>query len=459
MKLLECLPYESKPSPTQSNLAPTESIRPQKSFISEPEAPMVSDMLKPLRPGTSQARKKLPDSQAAARAGKYRLDQMDTARVGKNLVMFQPTEQDLPNILATSRLSIPGITKTEEVLRVVRFNPFCVLGLSRKSRFDEQAPVAEGFIACLPLNALGLQMLALGSFDASSPDLRLLAKPDERPAGLYMWAVYAPGPLAAGIALFMERISSPQYAGINLYSRSTTEAGRNYHQVLGLTEGVTIEGIHAPNVWVFPRAPRVPLYDSYVPGAAPGKVGITVARNFEDLARVIAMRSAVYIGEQECPYEEEYDGNDLAATHLLAYSGDEPAGCLRMRFFAEFAKIERLVVRKEFRKTRIAFQLVNAGLKLCQMKGYRRAYGHSQTRLVNFWSRFGFRVMEGGQPFVFSDFDYVEMVADIEPEASAVRLGRDPYVIIRPEGRWHKPGILERSASRPVTNPSVAQKR
>jgi hypothetical protein len=116
-------------------------------------------------------------------------------------------------------------------------------------------------------------------------------------------------------------------------------------------------------------------------------------------------------------------------------------------------------VRKEFRKTRIAFQLVNAGLKLCQMKGYRRAYGHSQTRLVNFWSRFGFRVMEGGQPFVFSDFDYVEMVTDIEPEASAVRLGRDPYVIIRPEGRWHKPGILERSASRPVTNPSVAQKR
>jgi predicted GNAT family N-acyltransferase len=212
-------------------------------------------------------------------------------------------------------------------------------------------------------------------------------------------------------------------------------------------------------LWIFYREPQVPLYDSYVPGAAPGKIGITVARNFEDLARVIAMRSAVYIGEQECPYEEEYDGNDLAATHLLAYSGDEPAGCLRVRFFAEFAKIERLVVRKEFRKTRIAFQLVNAGLKLCQQKGYRRAYGHSQTRLVNFWSRFGFRVMEGAQSFVFSDFDYVEMVTDIEPAADAVRLGCDPYLIIRPEGRWHKPGILERSASRPVTNPSVAQKR
>ena len=39
------------------------------------------------------------------------------------------------------------------------------------------------------------------------------------------------------------------------------------------------------------------------------------------------MRSAVYIGEQECPYEEEFDGNDLAATHLIGYVGNEPAGC------------------------------------------------------------------------------------------------------------------------------------
>jgi predicted GNAT family N-acyltransferase len=451
MALLERSPYQSNPSPA-------ESIRSQKSFISTPEAPMVSDMLKSLRSNTPQTRKK-PAEEATERAGKYRLDQMDPARVGKNLVIFQPTEQDLPNLLAMARLSIPGITETEEVLKVFRFNPICVLGLARRSRFDPQAPVAEGLIACLPLNALGLQMLALGSFNTSSPDLRLLAKPDERPAGLYMWAVFAPGPLAAGIALFMEKMAVPQYAGINLYSRSTTDAGRNYHEVLGLTEGVTIDGIHAPHLWVFPRAPQAPLYDTYVPGAAPGEIGVTVARNFEDLGRVIAMRSAVYIGEQECPYDEEYDGNDLAATHLLVYVGDEPAGCLRVRFFADFAKIERLVVRKEFRKTRAAFHVVRAGFKLCQAKGYRRVYGHSQTRLVNFWSRFGFRVMEGGRKFVFSDFDYVEIVADIEPDADAVRIGCDPYVIIRPEGRWHKPGILERSASRAVTSPSVAQKR
>jgi hypothetical protein len=102
--------------------------------------------------------------------------------------------------------------------------------------------------------------------------------------------------------------------------------------------------------------------------------------------------------------------------------------------------------------------VVRAGFKLCQKKGYCRVYGHSQMRLVNFWSRFGFRVMEGGKQFVFSDFDYVEIIADIERDPDAVTIGVDPYVIIRPEGRWHVPGILEHSAARDVTHPSIKKK-
>lgn len=395
------------------------------------------------------------DSVRAARHGRHRLDEMDPTRIAKHLVAFEPTEPDVESILAKARLSIPGIAKAEEVLKVFRYNPSCIMALARKSKFDPAVPTAEGFIASLPLNRLGLQILALGSFNAASPDLRLIAKPDERPAGLYMWAVFAPGLLAAGMALFMEKLGSPQFDGVNLYSRPNTDAGRKYNEVLGAIQGATIEGIKAPEVWVFPRLSNQPLYDSYAPGAAPDVLGVTVARNFEDLGRVIAMRSAVYIGEQECPYEEEFDGNDLSATHLLVYIGDEPVGCLRVRFFADFAKIERLVIRKEFRKTRAAFHVVRAAFSLCQKKGYRRVYGHSQVRLVNFWSRFGYRVMENGKHFVFSDFDYVEIVADIEPDPNPIALGNDPYMIIRPEGRWHKPGILEQSASRAVTQPSV----
>jgi predicted GNAT family N-acyltransferase len=390
--------------------------------------------------------------------GKHKLDELDAARVAKNLVMFEPGEEVIIDLVARARLSIPGLASASEAIKVHRHNPICMLALSRKSKFDPAHPTGEGFIAILPLNKLGLEMLALGAFDTASPDLRLITRPGERPAGIYLWLVFAPGSLAAGMALFMDKMSAPQYAGVDLYSRAQTEAGLQFHRVLGFKEGVVVDGIEAPDVWSFRRKAQSPLYDSYVSGAAPAKLGITVARTFEDLGRVIALRSAVYIGEQECPYEEEFDGNDLAATHLIAYIGDEPAGCLRLRFFADFAKLERLVVRKEFRKSRAAFQLVNAGLDLCRKKGYRRAYGHSQTRLVNFWGRFGFRTFEGAKSLVFSDFDYVELAADLEPDSDAVRIGGDPYVIIRPEGRWHAQGVLERSASRAATSPSITKK-
>jgi predicted GNAT family N-acyltransferase len=392
------------------------------------------------------------------RFGKYKIDELDASRVAKHLVLFRPTAQVVEQLMARARLAVPGLAATADVQRVLRHNPDCLFAVARKSKFNPDAPTGEGFFAMLPLNALGLQLLALDALNTRNPDVRFIAKPGERPAGIYMWCVLAPGPLAAGLALFMDQIAAPQYAGVAMYNRTVTEAGTRFNQVLGFQLGTTVSGIEAPHLWVFSRAPQKPLYDSYSPDAGVGEIGVTLARTFEDLIRVAAIRSAVYIGEQQCPYDEEFDGNDLAASHLLGYVGQEPAGCLRVRYFADFAKIERLAIRAEFRKTRAAFQLVRAAFRLCQKKGYTRIYGHSQKRLVNFWSRFGFRVMEGGQSFVFSDFDYVEIVADVPRDPDAVTIGAPPYVIIRPEGRWDVPGILEQSSARPVTQPSVKKR-
>jgi predicted GNAT family N-acyltransferase len=392
---------------------------------------------------------------AGERHGKHKLDELDASRVAKHLVLFHPDDAAIESLMASARLSIPELTTDAEVQRVVRYNPDCMWAVARKSRFDAAAPAGEGFVATLPLNELGLQLLAMDVLDTAKPDVRFLAKPGERPAGIYMWCVFAPGPLAGVMALFMEKIAAFPYAGVNLYSRPNTEIGVRFNEVLGLTHGVTIGDIWAPQLWVFPRAPQRPLYDSYHPAVVPGEVSVTVARTFEDLSRVLAVRSAVYIGQQQCPYEEEFDGNDLCATHLIGYVGHEPAGCLRVRFFADFAKIERLAIREEFRKTRAAFQLVRAAFRLCQKKGYTKVYGHSQKRLVNFWSRFGFKVPPNAKQFIFSDFDYVEIVADVERDPDSVTLGADPYLVIRPEGRWHVPGVLEESASRAVTRPSV----
>src|SRR4051812_25546660 len=118
-------------------------------------------------------RQPAPDEPFSTEPGKYRLDELDPARIARHLAMFTPGEKDLTELVAKARLSIPGIAKMGEVFKIVRYNPGCILGVARRSRLHPENPIAEGFIAILPLNALGLRMLALGSFNGNAPDLRL----------------------------------------------------------------------------------------------------------------------------------------------------------------------------------------------------------------------------------------------------------------------------------------------
>jgi predicted GNAT family N-acyltransferase len=183
------------------------------------------------------------------------------------------------------------------------------------------------------------------------------------------------------------------------------------------------------------------------------KAVIKIARSMEDLMQVVAIRSAVFLTDQACPYEEEFDGNDFCSLHLIAMVGPEPAACLRARYFGDFCKLERLAVRQDYRRSRIAFQIVQAGIELARKKGFRRIYGHAQDRLVDFWAHFGAKPLGDGRKLVFSDFSYTEMVIELEPHPDPITMDTDPYLIIRPEGDWEDRGVLDESSSRPVTSP------
>jgi predicted GNAT family N-acyltransferase len=182
-------------------------------------------------------------------------------------------------------------------------------------------------------------------------------------------------------------------------------------------------------------------------------ISIRIARDPNDLMLVTAIRAAVYLAEQDCPIEEEFDGNDLVAAHFIGFVGTEPAGCLRVRFFGEFAKVERLAVRHQFRRSRVSFKLVQASVDYIKRKGFRKIYGQAQDRLVDFWAHFGAKPLGHNRKITFSDFSYTEMVLEIEPSANAITLDSDPYVIIRPEGDWDRPGVLDMSSGRAVTSP------
>src|SRR5215469_6613747 len=171
---------------------------------------------------------------------RHPLGSMDSAKYAKHLVLFRANAAMLHVLLAPARRHIPGMAKDEVVEAVLARNPDCVWAIAHKAKHNPDVPTGEGFIAVLPLTAKGLYQLATKKFNGADPDLSVVARPCEKPAGLYMWGTYAPGPLAGAISLFMKEIAEAPYAGVNLYSRPNTPEGVRYNEALGLKKAPVI---------------------------------------------------------------------------------------------------------------------------------------------------------------------------------------------------------------------------
>ena len=140
----------------------------------------------------------------------------------------------------------------------------------------------------------------------------------------------------------------------------------------------------------------------------PTVVTTKVAHTIEEMMQAFAVRAAVFLSELACPYTEEFDGNDFTATHFLGYVGGEPASTCRIRYFADFAKLERVAVRREFRKFGVAAEMIEYALELCRQKGYRKLHGHCEEHLVPFWQKFGFQPIDT-EIFVIREHEYIEI--------------------------------------------------
>ena len=205
--------------------------------------------------------------------------------------------------------------------------------------------------------------------------------------------------------------------------------------------------------------PLGPVRARSAPIPAPAGVGssqeVAVARTLDDLMQVTVVRTLVYMANQDCPFAEEFDGNDFSgATHLILRRAGEPVGTLRLRWFSGFAKLERVAVVERHRGTGADEALVTEAFRIAAAKGYRRMIGHAQARLVPYWRRrFGAELLAGGRSFIFSDHVYEPIEFALEPPNDALDTRTDPLVLLRPEGAWDRPGVLDRSALRPATNP------
>lgn len=176
---------------------------------------------------------------------------------------------------------------------------------------------------------------------------------------------------------------------------------------------------------------------------------IELVRTLDHYQKMVALRAMTFMAEQDCPFDEEYDGNDLCGCHLLAFKDGQPIATLRLRWFSGFGKVERVCVAPAHRGGPVVKVMLAAAFELAARKGYRRMIAQIQARLWPLWSRtLTCRRLQDRPRIFFSDFEYYEIEIPLAAHPDAIRPTTDPYQMIRPEGAWDNPGVLDASSSR-----------
>lgn len=131
-----------------------------------------------------------------------------------------------------------------------------------------------------------------------------------------------------------------------------------------------------------------------------------------ELARQI--RHEVFVLEQACRSEEEWDEYDEVSRHFIGYVGDEPIATARWRTAVHkgrhVAKLERFAVRSGHRGRGYGRALVEAVIADAAAAGFETFYLHAQAHLEGFYAPFGF--VRVGEPFVEAGIRHVGMVAE-----------------------------------------------
>ena len=105
------------------------------------------------------------------------------------------------------------------------------------------------------------------------------------------------------------------------------------------------------------------------------------------------VREEVFCREQGVPKEEELDGLDERALHLIALEPDGAVvGTLRLLLVGGEAKIGRVAVKRRWRRRGIASRMLRMALAGARERGCRRARLASQLQATRLYEEAGFTV-------------------------------------------------------------------
>jgi putative N-acetyltransferase (TIGR04045 family) len=144
-------------------------------------------------------------------------------------------------------------------------------------------------------------------------------------------------------------------------------------------------------------------------------VAIRWAAHDGELAGAVAVRQQVFCREQGVAKEEELDGLDDRALHLVAVEpeGERIVATLRLLLAGGEAKIGRVAVERRWRRLGIASRMLEMALERARELGCDRARLAAQMQATRLYEQAGFAVESA--PFEEAGIAHVWMGRALEP--------------------------------------------
>lgn len=140
----------------------------------------------------------------------------------------------------------------------------------------------------------------------------------------------------------------------------------------------------------------------------------------DSLSEAFAVRRAVFVDEQGVPETIEMDGEDEAATHLVArdVGRDEPVGTARLRFGGDTATAERVAVLRQYRGDGLGHRLMERAEAEARNRGCTRMQLDAQTHVEGFYAGLGYRTVSD-DVFHEAGIPHVEMAKKLDAAGPA----------------------------------------
>ncbi len=123
-----------------------------------------------------------------------------------------------------------------------------------------------------------------------------------------------------------------------------------------------------------------------------------------------AVRTEVFLQEQQIPVELEWDSDDATALHAVALNrlGMPVATARLLQHAPQVARIGRMAVTRVLRGSGVGRDILRALLQAAAQRGDREVLLHAQRSAEGFYARQGF--VPRGQPFDEAGIPHIEMI-------------------------------------------------